>query len=139
MLSYSNFGSDPKTTGCAETVRQAVKKLHEQYPDFVVDGEMQVNIAIDDKHRDRKYPFTKLFGKTVNTLIFPSLSAASTTCRMLLEMGVTENIGPVQMGLNKPVHFVEADSSIHDIFKLAVIAVVDAIAQEKKEQSANAH
>jgi malate dehydrogenase (oxaloacetate-decarboxylating)(NADP+) len=58
---------------------------------------------------------------------------------MLLEMGVTENIGPVQMGLNKPVHFVEADSSIHDIFKLAVIAVVDAIAQEKKEQSANAH
>jgi malate dehydrogenase (oxaloacetate-decarboxylating)(NADP+) len=139
MLSYSNFGSDPKTTGCAETVRQAVKKLHEQYPDFVVDGEMQVNLAIDDKHRDRKYPFTKLFGKTVNTLIFPSLSAASTTCRMLLEMGVTENIGPVQMGLNKPVHFVEGDSSIHDIFKLAVIAVVDAIAQEKKEQSANAH
>ena len=54
-------------------------------------------------------------------------------------MGVTENIGPVQMGLNKPVHFVEGDSSIHDIFKLAVIAVVDAIAQEKKEQSANAH
>ncbi|PJJ41551.1 NADP-dependent malic enzyme [Hallerella succinigenes] len=139
MLSYSNFGSDPKTTGCAETVRQAVKKLHEQYPEFVVDGEMQVNLAIDDKHRDRKYPFTKLFGKTVNTLIFPSLSAASTTCHMLLEMGVTENIGPVQMGLNKPVHFVEGDSSIHDIFKLAVIAVVDAIAQEKKEQSANAH
>ncbi|MBS7391852.1 MAG: NADP-dependent malic enzyme, partial [Fibrobacter sp.] len=131
MLSYSNFGSDPKTTGCAETVRQAVKKLHEQYPEFVVDGEMQVNLAIDDKHRDRKYPFTKLFGKTVNTLIFPSLSAASTTCHMLLEMGVTENIGPVQMGLNKPVHFVEGDSSIHDIFKLAVIAVVDAIAQEK--------
>lgn len=139
MLSYSNFGSDPKKTGCAQKVREAVAKLHEQYPDYVVDGEMHVNVALDDKLRDSKYPFTKLFGQTVNTLIFPSLSAASTTCRMLLSMGVTESIGPVQMGLNKPVHFAEADSSSHELFKLAVITVVDAIAQEQKERSAKSN
>ena len=134
MLSYATFGSDKASErGTAHTVREAVAKIQELHPDYELDGEMQVNFALNKDLRDAKYPFNKLAGKTVNTLIFPSLSAANTTCKMLLEMGVGESIGPVQMGLNKPVHFTDAESSVHDIFNLTVAAVVDAIVQERKD------
>ncbi len=133
MLSYSNFGSD-QNHGTATIVGKAVEILHKEYPDYVVDGEMQVNFAMDKALRDRKYPFSKLNGKNVNTLIFPCLSSANTTYKMLLEMGVGESIGPVQMGLKKPVHFTDAGSSVHDIFNLTIAAVIDAIVQEKKDQ-----
>ncbi|MFA6341676.1 MAG: phosphate acyltransferase, partial [Fibrobacteraceae bacterium] len=133
MLSYSNFGSD-QTCGTATIVSKAVEILHKEYPDYVVDGEMQVNFAMDKNLRDRKYPFSKLNGKNVNTLIFPCLSSANITYKMLLEMGVGESIGPVQMGLKKPVHFTDAGSSVHDIFNLTVAAVIDAIVQEKKDR-----
>lgn len=135
MLSYANFGSDKEVQrSTANTVRDAVKMLHEQYPDYAVDGEMQVNVAMNKNLRDSKYPFNKIKGQTVNTLIFPCLSSANTTCKMLLEMGVGESIGPVQMGLNKPVHFTDSDASVHDIFNLTVAAVIDAIVQEKKDE-----
>ena len=124
MLSYANFGSDKEAArGTVNKVREAVKTIHEQYPDYVLDGEMQVNVALDKDLRDTKYPFNKIKGQTVNTLIFPCLSSANTTCKMLLEMGVGESIGPVQMGLNKPVHFTDSDASVHDIFNLTVAAV----------------
>jgi len=138
MLSYANFGSDKGAPrGTSNTAREAVKMIHEQYPDYVIDGEMQVNVALDKELRDSKYPFNKLKGQTVNTLIFPCLSSANTTCKMLLEMGVGESIGPVQMGLNKPVHFTDSDASVHDIFNLTVAAVIDAIVQEKKDEEKN--
>jgi len=135
MLSYANFGSDKEAArGTANKARDAVRMIHEQFPDYVLDGEMQVNVALDKELRDTKYPFNKLKGQTVNTLIFPCLSSANTTCKMLLEMGVGESIGPVQMGLNKPVHFTDSDASVHDIFNLTVAAVIDAIVQEKKDE-----
>ena len=94
---------------------------------------MQVHYALNKKLRDENFPFSRLKGREVNTLIFPCLASANITCKMLLEMGVGESIGPVQMGLKKPVHFTDADASVHDIFNLTVAAVIDAIVQEKKD------
>ena len=125
--------ADKGTNGSASSVRDAVKILHEKYPNYAVDGEMQASVALNKELRDNKYPFNTLKGKDVNTLIFPCLSSANITCKMLLEMGVGESIGPVQMGLKKPVHFTDADASVHDIFNLTVAAVIDAIVQEKKD------
>jgi malate dehydrogenase (oxaloacetate-decarboxylating)(NADP+) len=134
MLSYSNFGADQEQVGgTANIVSEAVAKLHRDYPEYVVDGEMQVNFALNKELRDHKYRFTKLKDKNVNTLIFPCLSSANTTYKMLLEMGVGESIGPIQMGLNKPIHFTDVESSVRDIFNLTVAAVIDAIVQEKKD------
>ncbi|MDD6210479.1 MAG: NADP-dependent malic enzyme [Bacteroidales bacterium] len=129
MISYSNFGAHDN--GSPASVRDAVHYLHENYPDIVVDGEMQVNFALDKKLRDEMYPFTKLKGKDVNTLIFPNLSSANATCKMLSEMGAGEVIGPIQMGLNKPIHFADAESSVRDLFNLTAAAVLDAIVQEQ--------
>lgn len=125
--------ADKGTNGSASSVRDAVKILHEKYPNYAVDGEMQASVTLNKELRDNKYPFNTLKGKDVNTLIFPCLSSANITCKMLLEMGVGESIGPVQMGLKKPVHFTDADASVHDIFNLTVAAVIDAIVQEKKD------
>lgn len=134
MLSYSNFGADQEQVkSTSNIVSDAVATLHRDYPDYVVDGEMQVNFALNKELRDHKYRFTKLKGKTVNTLIFPCLSSANTTYKMLLEMGVCESIGPVQMGLKKPIHFTDVESSVRDVFNLTVAAVIDAIVQEKKD------
>ena len=134
MLSYSNFGSDlEQVCGTSNIVREAVAKLHSDFPEYVVDGEMQVNFALNKELRDQKYSFTKLKDKNVNTLIFPCLSSANTTYKMLLEMGIGESIGPVQMGLKKPIHFTDVESSVRDIFNLTVAAVIDAIVQEKKD------
>ncbi|MCF0216860.1 MAG: NADP-dependent malic enzyme [Fibrobacteraceae bacterium] len=133
MLSYANFGSDKGCGQTAANVADAVKIIHEKYPEYAIDGEMQVNFALNKELRDAKYPFNTLKGKNVNTLIFPCLSSANTTYKMLLEMGVGESIGPVQMGLNKPIHFTDSESSVHDIFNLTVAAVIDAIVQERKD------
>ncbi|SHL18958.1 NADP-dependent malic enzyme [Fibrobacter sp. UWEL] len=136
MLSYANFGSDNNAArGTANTVQEAVNILHEQYPDYAIDGEMQANVALNKDLRDKKYPFNTIKGQDVNTLIFPCLSSANTACKMLLEMGVGESIGPVQMGLKKPVHFTDADASVHDIFNLTVAAVIDAIVQERIDKA----
>ncbi|HBK94829.1 MAG TPA: NADP-dependent malic enzyme, partial [Porphyromonadaceae bacterium] len=98
MLSYSNFGDDK--VGSPASVHKVVEALHRDYPDMVVDGEMQVNVALNKDFRDEKFPFTKLRGKNVNTLIFPNLSSANTAYKLLLESGVGDIIGPIQMGLN---------------------------------------
>ncbi|GBU07132.1 malate dehydrogenase [Bacteroidales bacterium] len=129
MVSYSNFGAD--ATGSPHSVHQVVGKLQELYPDLPIDGEMQVNFALDKDLRDRKYPFNKLKGKDVNTLIFPNLSSANTAQKLLQEMGGGQMIGPIQMGLNKPIHFTDIESSVSDIVNIATVAVIDAIVQEK--------
>lgn len=132
MVSYSNFGSDKQ--GSPLKVHDAISYLHTNHPEIIVDGEMQVNFAMDKKMRDDMYPFNELKGKDVNTLIFPNLSSANSVYKMLLEMGVGESIGPIQMGLNKPIHFTDVESSTRDIFNLTVVAVVDAIVQEQIEK-----
>ena len=132
MLSYSNFGADKQ--GSPLKVHEAIDFLHKTYPDMVVDGEMQVNIALDKKLRDDMYPFNKLKGQDVNTLIFPNLSSANSAYKLLDTLGITETIGPIQMGLNKPIHFTDVESSTRDIVNLTTVAVVDAIVQEQIEK-----
>ncbi len=129
MLSYSNFGSDKQ--GSPASVHKVVDTLHEMYPDMIVDGEMQVTFALNKELRDKKYPFSKLSGKNVNTLVFPNLSSANTAYKMLIEMGLAETIGPIQMGLNKPVHILDVESSVRDIVNMTAIAVLDAIVEEQ--------
>lgn len=133
MLSYSTFGSDinsdspdAETYGSPACVARAVERLHRDYPDLAVDGEMQANYALDNQLRDRMYPFNKLFDKRVNTLIFPDLNSANITYRMMLESGAAEVIGPIQLGLNKPVHFINTGSDVREIVNLSAIAAVDA-------------
>ena len=132
MLSYSNFGSDKQ--GSPLKVHDAIDYLHKNYPDMMVDGEMHVNFALDKKLRDDMYPFNKLKGKDVNTLIFPNLSSANSAYKLLDTLGISETIGPIQMGLNKPIHFTDVESSTRDILNLTTVAVVDAIVQEQIEK-----
>ncbi len=129
MLSYSNFGSDKQ--GSPASVHEVVSTLHSNYPEMIVDGEMQVTFALNKELRDKKYPFSKLAGKNVNTLIFPNLSSANTAYKMLIEMGLAETIGPIQMGLNKPIHILDVESSVRDIVNMTAIAVLDAMVQEQ--------
>ena len=131
MTSYSNFGTDKG--GSAGRVHEAVAILQEKYPDWAIDGEMQVNIAIDNELRDRKYPFSRLNGKEVNTLIFPCLNAANSTYKTLQALSSdVEIIGPIQMGLNKPVHFIDFESSVEDIVNVTAVAVIDAMVNKSK-------
>ena len=133
MLSYSNFGTD--TEGSAERVAHVIKRMHQECPDMAIDGEMQLNFAMDKELRDEKYPFNTLKGMDVNTLVFPNLSAANSSYKIIknfFEEG--EVIGPVQMGLKKPIHFTDFESSVRDIVNVTAVAVIDAIVMEKKTQ-----
>ena len=129
MVSYSNFGSNPEH-GPIE-IHNAIDILHRDYPEILVEGEMQVQYALNKQLRDKQFPFNKLVGKDVNTLIFPNLSAANTVFQMLLEMGAAEIVGPIQIGLNKPIHFTSIDTSVRDIVNLTTMAVIDANVYEK--------
>jgi malate dehydrogenase (oxaloacetate-decarboxylating)(NADP+) len=131
MLSYSNFGAESQ--GSPIVVREAVEELHKNYPEIQIDGEMQVNFALDKDLRHDKFPFSKIDGKDVNTFIFPNLNSANISYKMMLELGAAENIGPVQMGLKKPVHVLDVESSVRDIINMTVIAVVDAQMSESKK------
>ncbi len=132
MISYSNFGSDKH--GSPAIVHQVVERLHQDFPNLDVDGEMQLNFAMNNELRDKKYPFTRLFNKKVNTLIFPNLSSANSCYQILQGMGEqVEIIGPIQMGLNKPIHFTDAESTVHEIVDLTAVAVIDAIVENKKQ------
>ena len=131
MLSYSNFGTD--TVGSPAIVHEVVEQMHREYPDLAIDGEMQLNFAMDKELRDEKYPFTRLKGLDVNTLLFPNLTSANASYKMVKSMvDEGEVIGPIQMGLNKPIHFTDFESSVRDIVNITAVAVLDAIVQEKK-------
>lgn len=131
MISYSNFGSDQ--SGSPMKVHQAVATIQEQNPDLAIDGEMQVNFAFNRELRDAKYPFTRLNGKDVNTLIFPNLSSANASYKLLQAMNHDiQLIGPIQMGLNKPIHFTDSESSVRDIVNIIAVAVIDAIVDKKR-------
>ena len=128
MVSYSNFGSNEEPE--CQMVHNVVDKMHTLDPELLLDGEMQINYALNGAVRDKVFPFNCLLGKEVNTLVFPNLSAANAAYRIMLEMGVGESIGPIQMGLKKPVHFINVDAEPRDIINLIAIAVIDAAVQD---------
>lgn len=132
MLSYSNFGSDQ--IGSPASVHEAVEIIQNEFPDLAIDGEMQVNFALNKDLRDKVYPFTRLKGKDVNTLIFPNLSSANSAYKLMQATTDFESIGPIQMGLNKPIHFTDVESSVRDIVNVTAIAVIDAIVEASKNK-----
>ncbi len=132
MISYSNFGSD--NSGSPVNVHKAVEYMQNKYPDLAVDGEMQVNFALNSKLRDERYPFTRLQGKDVNTLVFPNLSSANSVYQMIQGLSDCEMIGPIQMGLNKPIHFTDIESPVRDIINITAVAVIDAIVEKNKKK-----
>ncbi|MES2274412.1 MAG: NADP-dependent malic enzyme [Bacteroidota bacterium] len=131
LLSYSNFGSNDGDI--PEKTREAVKMLHKNYPDMVVDGEMQANFAINTELLKDNYPFSTLNGKPANTLIFPNLESGNIAYKLLQELGGAEAVGPVLLGLNKPVHVLQLGSSVREIVNMITIAVVDAQVKEEKK------
>ncbi|MFA6125722.1 MAG: NADP-dependent malic enzyme [Bacteroidales bacterium] len=124
MVSYSNFGTQRE--GSPVRVATAVRILHEKYPDLIVDGEMQANFALNKEIRMKKFPFSKLAAHDVNTLIFPNLDSGNIAYKMMQEIGGAEVIGPIVMGMNKPVHILQMESNVREIIYLTSIAVVDA-------------
>jgi malate dehydrogenase (oxaloacetate-decarboxylating)(NADP+) len=124
MLSYSNFGS--RKEGSPERVAEAVKKLHHDYPELIVDGEIQANFALNRDMRMRKFPFSKLQDRKVNTLIFPNLSSGNIAYKIMQELADTEAIGPILLGMNKSIHIVPIDCSVREIVNMTAIAVIDA-------------
>jgi malate dehydrogenase (oxaloacetate-decarboxylating)(NADP+) len=131
MLSYSNFGSNDGIV--PQKVRQAVKILHEKHKDIIVDGEMQANFAMNPDLLRDNYPFSSLVGAPANVLIFPNLESGNIAYKLLQELGGAEAVGPILLGLNKPVHILQLGSSVREIVNMVTIAVVDA--QTKEEQN----
>ncbi len=131
MISYSNFGTD--TIGSPQKVHAAVEKMQQEFPNLAVDGEMQVNFAMDKNLRDDKYPFTRLKGKNVNTLVFPNMSSANGSYKLLQALNSdAEIIGPIQMGLKKPIHFTDFECSVRDIVNITAVAAIDAYVEKIK-------
>ena len=131
MLSYSNFGSNDGIV--PQKVRQAVQILHEKHKDIIVDGEMQANFAMNPDLLKDNYPFSSLVGAPANVLIFPNLESGNISYKLLQELGGAEAVGPILLGLNKPVHILQLGSSVREIVNMVTIAVVDA--QTKEEQN----
>lgn len=125
MLSYSNFGSvnDPMV----KKVKEAVEILHKENPELLVDGDIQANIALDKTMRDELFPFSKIKGKDVNILIFPSLSSGNIGYKLMQTIGKAEVIGPVILGLKKPIHIVPINCSVKELVNMALIAIADAL------------
>lgn len=134
MLSYSNFGE--RNVGSPAMIHEAVAYLHKNNPEMMIDGEMQVNFALDKDLRHEKFPFSKIDGMNVNTLIFPNLSSSSIAYKLMLEIGMCDTIGPIQMGLNKPIHILNVESSVRDIVNMVTVAVIDAQVEEQKSLQA---
>ena len=131
MVSYSNFGSSSNDK--ASKVRDAVSMLHRNYPNMVVDGELQTDFALNDAMLQEKFPFSKLAGKKVNALIFPNLDSANITYKLLKELHEADSIGPIMMGMRKPVHILQLGASVDEIVNMTAIAVIDAQNKEKDE------
>lgn len=127
MVSYSNFGSSNNES--TSKVREAVAYLHKYFPDLVVDGEIQADFALNSDMLKAKFPFSKLADKKVNTLIFPNLESANITYKLLKELYKVDSIGPIMLGMEKPVHIFQLGASVEEMVNMAAVAVVDA--QEK--------
>ena len=132
MVSYSNFGSSQNPM--ANKITEAVKILHEQYPEITVDGELQVDFALNRKMRMDKFPFSKLKNRKVNTLIYPNLDAANATYKLLKELNDADSIGPILMGLNHPAHVFQLGASVDEMVNMTAVAVVDAQQKAKRKK-----
>ena len=133
MVSHSNFGSS-QSNGALK-VKHATEMMQERYPDLPIDGELQLGFALDDELRDEQYPFTRLKGKKVNTLVFPNLTSARSSYKMLQMLGAdAEIIGPIQMGLNKAIHFVDFGASVRDVVNIVAVATIDAYVDKLKKK-----
>jgi malate dehydrogenase (oxaloacetate-decarboxylating)(NADP+) len=130
MVSYSNFGSSVNES--ASKVKEAVAYLHKNHPDIIVDGEVQADFALNPEMLTAKFPFSKLAGKKVNTLIFPNLEAANITYKLMKELNKVSSIGPIMMGMKNPVHIFQLGASVEEMVNMAAIAVIDA--QEKSNR-----
>jgi malate dehydrogenase (oxaloacetate-decarboxylating)(NADP+) len=130
MISYANFGSskDPHAT----KVREAVDLLHKSNPDMIVDGELQADFALNPELLQKKFPFSKLAGEKVNALIFPNLDSANSNYKLLKELNNVESIGPIMLGMRKPVHILQLGASVEEMVNMAAVAVVDAQQKEKR-------
>jgi malate dehydrogenase (oxaloacetate-decarboxylating)(NADP+) len=132
MVSFSNFGSSSHES--ANKVREAVAYLHKYYPDLVVDGEIQSDFALNPEMLKAKFPFSKLAGKKVNTLIFPNLEAANITYKLLKELYKVDSIGPIMLGMEKAVHIFQLGASVEEMVNMVAVAVVDAQEKEKRKK-----
>ncbi len=133
MLSYSNFGSS--THPHANKVREAVASLHANAPDLVVDGDIQFDFALNMDLLESKFPFSKLAGKKVNTLIFPNLESSNITYKLLKELNKSDSIGPIMMGLSKSVHIIQLGASVNEMVNMTAVAVIDAQEREKRRKA----
>jgi malate dehydrogenase (oxaloacetate-decarboxylating)(NADP+) len=131
LVSYSNFGSS--TNESASKVREAVAYLHQNHPEMIIDGEIQADFALNPEMLKEKFPFSKLAGKKVNTLIFPNLESANITYKLLKELNKIDSIGPIMLGMGKPVHIFQLGASVEEMVNMAAIAVIDA--QEKHNKA----
>ncbi|MFN8690545.1 MAG: phosphate acyltransferase, partial [Cyclobacteriaceae bacterium] len=124
VLSYSNFGSSKGDI--PEKARKAVHLAKEKYPQLIIDGDIQANVAFDTELQREMYPFSALAKEGANTLVFPSLASGNIAYKLLMEIGGAEAIGPILLGMKKPVQVLQLGSSIRDIVNMAAIAVVGA-------------
>lgn len=124
LVSYSNFGAIKGTSAIRS--REAVEILHKEHPELIVDGEIQMNYALNTELRMQKFPFSKLGDKKVNTIIFPNLSSGNIAYKMMQEIGESQVTGPILLGLGKPIHILQMDSDVREIVDMAAFAVVDA-------------
>ena len=132
MVSFSNFGSS--TVASASKVREAVAYLHQNHPNLIVDGEIQADFALNPEMLKGKFPFSKLAGKKVNTLIFPNLESANITYKLLKELYKVDSVGPIMLGMDKPVHIFQLGASVEEMVNMSAVAVVDAQEKQKKKK-----
>ncbi|WP_262245938.1 NADP-dependent malic enzyme [Parapedobacter soli] len=128
LLSYSNFGSN--SGDVPDKVRKAAQILHETHPEIIVDGEMQANFAMNSELLASNFPFSTLKGTPANTLVFPNLESGNIAYKLLQEIGGSEAVGPILLGMNKPMHVLQLDSSVREIVNMVTIAVVDVQSRE---------
>lgn len=133
VLSYSNFGSSKGEV--PDKTREAVRLAREKYPNVIIEGDIQANVALDCDLQKELYPFSALAKEGANTLIFPDLSSANIAYKLLMEIGGAETIGPILLGMRKPVHILQVGSSIREIVNMTAIAVADAQLQEEIEMA----
>ncbi|MBM1105989.1 NADP-dependent malic enzyme [Aurantibacter crassamenti] len=133
LASYANFGSSSHPN--AKKVREAVRILHEKNPDLIVDGEVQIDFALNQELHKSRFPFSKLAGKRVNTLVFPNLESANITYKLLKELNGSDSIGPIMVGLKKAVHVMQLGAGVDEIVNMAAVAVIDSQEREKRKKA----
>jgi malate dehydrogenase (oxaloacetate-decarboxylating)(NADP+) len=133
LLSYANFGSSAHPH--ATKVREAVSILHTESPELIVDGEIQTDFALNPTLHESQFPFSKLVGKKVNTLIFPNLESANITYKLLKELNQAESIGPIMLGLRRSVHILQLGASVDEMVNMTAVAVIDAQEREKRRKA----